>query len=69
MHRKAPLISGLPLREERAVVKPKAGGVFRDVDIDRGAGKESGGDERQLSCEHALVPCSASAIRNNRTSF
>ena len=36
----------------RAIVKTEAGGLFRHIDVDRGTGKKSHGDECELSCEH-----------------
>ena len=52
LHRKTALISGFPFSEKRAIVKTEAGGLFRHIDVDRGTGKESRGDECELSCEH-----------------
>jgi hypothetical protein len=63
LHRKAVFIGGFPSGEERPVVKPEAGGLFRDVDVDRGAGKESGCNKRQLSREHALASFGSSNSR------
>jgi hypothetical protein len=66
LHRKAVLIGRFPFGKEGAVVKPKAGWLFRHVDVECGAGKESGGDECDLSCEHAFPSFDSSVARFTR---
>jgi hypothetical protein len=54
LHREAAVICGLSFGEEGPVVKCKACRLFRHVDVDGGARKQSGRDECELSPEHSF---------------
>jgi hypothetical protein len=66
LHGKAALIGRLSFGKERSVVKPKAGWLFRHVDVECGAGKKSGGNECELSSEHVFPSFDFSVSRFTR---
>ena len=56
LHGEAALIGGFPLREERTVIEIEAGRLLRYVDVNSGAGKSSGDNERELCGQQIFRP-------------